>query len=63
MADPGRDNYNDYIKGKDELKFAALPFKDDKLFAYIKKNTRRAIWVLPIEQWRDYQKRLKKNIT
>ena len=62
MSD-SRKNYDDYIHGKDELRHAVLQFSDtaNDIFDFIKKNTRRAMWVMPVEKWREYQDKLKKN--
>ena len=49
-----RDNYIKYTKGKAKLKSAVLPFEGDKIYYYIKKNTTRRRWILPLNVLNSY---------
>ena len=60
MSSP-RQNYLNYIKGKEPLEHVTIPMGDhDDIFDFIKANVKRDLWVLSHKQWQDYQK-LKNN--
>ena len=57
---PGKKNYRNYIDGKEPLKYGVLPFDDDTIQAYIKRNMNRTLWVMPYEALMKWQESHKK---
>ena len=56
-------NYRNYIDGKEPLKYAILPFEDDKMQEYVTGEVKRNLWVTPPDQLHAWQKRLRKKNT
>jgi len=51
-----KQNYLNYIKGKEPLEHATIPMGDhDEIFDFIKTNVRRNMWVINFEDWKKFQ--------
>ena len=63
MADTKK-NYEDYVKGKAELKSPMILMDDnDKIHNFVDANIRRSMWVMQLHKWKEYQDNIKNNTT